>query len=77
MGKLLFWVAVLGVGWMVWSLIRVSQRKREQSERQGRERLPERIVACERCGVHLPASDAVRGEGRWYCGSDHRDADSR
>jgi uncharacterized protein len=77
MGKLLFWVVVLGAGWVVWTLIRVSQRKREQSERATRERLPERIVACEHCGVHLPASDAVRAADRWYCGPDHRDAGRR
>ena len=74
MGKLLFWVVVLGIGWVAWSMIRLSARKREQAARQSDSRELERIVACARCGVHLPASDAVRGGGDWYCGADHRDA---
>lgn len=36
---------------------------------------PQEMVTCARCGVHLPASEAV-GEGtRRYCSADHRDAD--
>jgi len=32
MGKVLFWVVVLGAGWLAWSLIRVSQRKQERAQ---------------------------------------------
>lgn len=77
MGKLLFWIVVIGLGWLAWSLIRLSRRKREQSMQQSAAREPVRIVACARCGVHLPAADALKGGGQWYCGADHRDAGRR
>ncbi|MDT7929778.1 hypothetical protein [Tepidimonas sp.] len=30
------------------------------------------MVRCRHCGVHLPASDAVRGALGPYCGDEHR-----
>ena len=75
MGKLLFWVVVLAVGWFVWSLIRVSQRKQERS-RAGLA-APVEIVACKHCGVFLPASDALPGPDGPYCSVEHRNAARR
>jgi len=74
MGKVLFWVVVVAVGWGAWSMIRLSQRKREQAERRAEAREPERIVACAKCGVHLPAAEALRGGDAYYCCAEHRDA---
>lgn len=90
MGKVLFWVVVLGAGWLVWSLIRVSQRKQERAQVEADEAAPgrggpakgkgknkkgaEEIVACAHCGVYLPASTAVQGKGGPYCCVEHRDA---
>lgn len=78
MGKILFWAVVLATGWGVWSFMRLSQRRREQTgaHRSGSE--PERIVACTHCGVHLPASEALPGAGdTWYCCAEHRNAGRR
>lgn len=36
---------------------------------------PQDMVHCARCGVHLPASEAVVAGMRHYCGPEHRDAD--
>ncbi len=34
---------------------------------------PQPMVACARCGLHLPQADAVEGEGgRHYCSPEHR-----
>jgi uncharacterized protein len=34
---------------------------------------PERMVDCARCGLHLPASEALLdGAGRPYCCEEHR-----
>lgn len=89
MGKVLLWGVVIGLGWLAWSLVRVSQRKQDRvgekgnGGRVGREgkgpaaREPEKIVACAHCGVHLPASDAVAGEGGPWCCVEHRDAARR
>ena len=35
---------------------------------------PEEIKPCRHCGVHLPSSEGVMQEDRFYCSSTHRDA---
>lgn len=32
---------------------------------------PERMVACERCKVHLPVGEAVAVDGHWFCSEEH------
>ena len=78
MGKLLFWIVVIALIWVAFSLIRVSQRKQERAQADGdaarsagsgggRRRAsggaPERMVACGHCGVYLPYNDAIHGRG--------------
>ncbi|MFN9727718.1 PP0621 family protein [Acidovorax sp.] len=35
--------------------------------------LPQDMVACAYCGVHVPQADAVLLAGHAFCSSDHRD----
>ncbi len=37
----------------------------------------EQMVKCAYCGLHVPESEAVRADGRYYCSNAHRDARSR
>lgn len=32
---------------------------------------PENMVACDHCGLHLPAGEAHRDAGRYYCSETH------
>jgi uncharacterized protein len=32
----------------------------------------ENMVTCAHCGVYLPQSESVSGDGRFYCGDEHR-----
>ena len=32
----------------------------------------ENMVTCAHCGVYLPQSDSVSGDGLFYCGDEHR-----
>lgn len=34
---------------------------------------PQNMVACARCGVHLPEADALRQGKHFYCCAAHRD----
>lgn len=36
---------------------------------------PQDMVACHRCGVHLPRSDALARGGRSYCSLEHQHED--
>lgn len=70
--KFLFWLAVLAlVGWL-WQ-----QRGRRGSAGRVRHEPPvRRMVACARCGVHLPEDEAVSLGGKSYCSPAHRDEDA-
>jgi uncharacterized protein len=30
------------------------------------------MVGCSQCGVHLPISEALEADGRYFCSEDHR-----
>jgi len=74
------WLVVIGVvvlGYVWWK----HQRQLERSEQARRDApprppaapaSPSRMITCRHCGVHLPASDAVRGAVGLYCSDEHR-----
>jgi uncharacterized protein len=81
MGKLLFWVVVIAVGYLAYKLMIVSQRKSEWAAKRSAGRAAdgaqgEPMRQCAHCGVHLPASESVSAGGRDYCSKEHRDAGS-
>jgi len=69
MMKYLLLLALIGVIWWSW-------KKRNQLPREdvteNRDRAPEKMVVCARCGVHLPESDALTEGGKTYCCEAHR-----
>lgn len=83
MGKVLTWVLIAAIVWLVWQLIVVSRRRSESSSRsEGSDRgdasstgtdptAPERIERCAHCGVYFPASQARRDGERWFCSAEH------
>ena len=38
----------------------------------GRPKAPERMVTCSHCGVNLPESEALDGDGGPFCSEEHR-----
>ena len=50
-------------------LQRSASRRRNGSDPA---RAPERMVTCVRCGVHLPESEAIEGDGGRFCSEEHR-----
>ena len=84
--RLVVWVFLVAFAW--WAL-----RHREQPRRRAMPRgaaagatgsagttlaSPEAMLDCAHCGVHLPASEAVRDTGgRPYCCPEHREAGPR
>lgn len=50
-------------------LQRAAARRGEQAKRP---QAAERMVACARCGVHLPESEAIEGDGGRFCSEEHR-----
>lgn len=68
--KYLFWLLVIALVW--WAFTR--SRKAPPNE-TGQNAAPAQDMAqCAHCGVHLPQSEAVRGEKGLYCSTEHRSA---
>lgn len=66
-------ILLLFLGLLAYLAFKGLQRSasRRDAER-GSERAPERMVACARCGVHLPESESLAGEGGRFCSEEHR-----
>jgi uncharacterized protein len=78
--RLLWWLVLGLIGWAAWRNWRQGSRDIEVSRRSPSvppaRQVPDRLmVACARCGVHLPRDEAVADAGgQLYCSALHRDA---
>ena len=77
-GRLLLW-AILGL--LAWWILRPN-RKAATPPPSGATSAapavaPETMVDCAACGLHFPASEAVREGARLFCCTAHRDAGPR
>lgn len=78
--KYLLVLAVLVVAFMWWQHSRRTQARERAEQAQAQRQRPARrppatpdaMVTCHHCGLHLPASDAVKGSLGYYCGQEHR-----
>lgn len=69
MKYLLVLVVVVGLLW--WLL---GGRARQRGASRPAPPAPEGMLRCAHCGVHLPRSEALLGQGQPYCSAEHRDA---
>lgn len=78
MGKLIFWLAVLGAVFLVARAVGLLQR-REATRRREADAGPRALEMerCAHCGIHFPRADAVRNGARSYCSEEHRRAAER
>ena len=79
-GRLLLWLIL---GFIAWWILRPRKAARPPSASRARGpaagsgAAPEAMVDCAHCGLHFPASEAVRDGARVFCCSAHRDAGPR
>lgn len=64
MSRLLLIIAIVAV---VYLLIRHYRQAPKQTS-------IENMVSCAYCGLHLPGSESINSDGRFFCGVEHRDA---
>jgi uncharacterized protein len=81
--KALLVLLVLFLGWTLWKKRHPSRRvppagdpERSRRQTQADQRahdpaLAEAMVPCARCGLHVPASEALTDGQRVYCSADH------
>ena len=69
MAKLI--LLVLGLALVFW-LLRSYRRGVERRDAPPPADSGESMVQCERCGVHLPRSESITAQGRFFCSSEHQ-----
>ena len=71
--KYLVLFAVLLIAYLVWRNNRVERRGDDAHRSSSEPGVPQEMVSCAVCGLHLPQPDAVRGgDGRFFCSQEHR-----
>jgi len=76
-GRLLLWAILAFVAWWLLRPRRKAPAAPPPAARGPADPPPEAMVDCATCGLHFPASEAVREGGRVYCCAAHRDAAAR
>lgn len=64
-------LVVLGLLLVYW-ILRSYRRRVERREPRPPAAGGEDMVQCARCGVHLPRSESITTQGRFYCSPDHQ-----
>lgn len=71
--KFLLLLVVLVIAYALWRNARIAAGRDTPRPPAPPPALPQEMVACEVCGLHLPQADAVVGkDGRHFCSQDHR-----
>ena len=65
-------IYLLGIGLVVWILIRLA--KGPHLEKKPVKKVND-MVRCARCGMFVPRHEAIGEEDHYYCCSQHRDED--
>lgn len=73
--RLVVFVLVFWAGWRLWQYWQGFQNQRVEDQ-QGKDG-HESMVKCQQCGVHLPASEAIKSGGHHFCCIEHRDEFNR
>ena len=69
MGQVLRIILILFGVWLVLQIIKRALASRQVNS--SRQPSIANMVACAQCGVHLPESEAIRENGRYYCSEEH------
>lgn len=80
MGKILLLVLLVFVAYALWRGAKAKRSQADPGAGGGRQSPPvqvERMVRCERCGVHLPVGEAYQVGDRHYCSAEHAGIDQR
>ena len=68
--KYLVVLLVIGVVFWVWRQNRKQDIREAQAQQQA-PRVPQAMVRCAHCGVHLPRDRALSLQQQWYCSQAH------
>lgn len=71
MGRILFFVLLAVVAYVGWRWMQRAARP-DPTARNNGAALPQVMVSCAVCGLHLPRQEALVAGDRFYCCDEHR-----
>jgi uncharacterized protein len=71
MGRIAFFLLLAAVVYVVWRSVQRRGRDRGASG-QEQQRVPQAMVSCATCGLHLPRQEALPLGDRYFCCEEHR-----
>jgi uncharacterized protein len=72
LGRLLFFaLIVVFFVWVIRSYRRAIKKQQEEAHKASSVE-GEDMVRCVHCGVHLPRSESIVSEGKFFCSDEHR-----
>lgn len=72
--KYILVIAVIWIAFLLWRHGRREELRSKMPPTAHPPKLPQAMVRCAHCGLHLPGDDAVQGRHGIYCSDDHRKA---
>ncbi|HMC13389.1 MAG TPA: PP0621 family protein [Gallionellaceae bacterium] len=72
MSRLLFLAAVVAAVYLLLNYYRNRESGEKTSGQAEDHERAEDMVRCIYCGVHLPKSESVIADGKYYCSNEHR-----
>ena len=71
-------IVLIAVWLLIWLLGSAKRRRAAVERKQPRgPAVPQPMLACSHCGLHLPRDEALPGRGGMFCGAEHRAAFER
>jgi len=71
MGRIVFFLLLAIAAYMVWRFVQKRGRDRGAGGQQ-QQQVPQAMVSCATCGLHLPRQDALPLGDRYFCCEEHR-----
>jgi len=75
MGRILFFVLLAVVAYVGWQWMQRAGRRGTVARDEAKP-LPQAMVSCAACGLHLPRQEALAAGERFYCCEEHRQRSS-
>jgi len=71
MGRIAFFLLLAAVVYVVWRSVQRRGRNRGATG-QEQQQVPQAMVSCATCGLHLPRQEALPQGDRYFCCEEHR-----
>jgi uncharacterized protein len=71
MGRIVFFLLLAMVAYIAWRFVQKRGRDRGAGG-QEQQQVPQTMVSCATCGLHLPRQEALPLGDRYFCCEEHR-----